>query len=37
MIVTQAALYKRLGKRAHFKGIERNMEAHICDIDFYIE
>ncbi len=36
MMVAEAALYKRLGKRAHFTGIERDQEKHICDIDFHI-
>lgn len=34
MMIAEAALHKRLGKKAHFNGITQDTEKRICDIDF---
>jgi len=36
MMMAEAALHKRLGKRAHFVGIQFDKEKHVCDIDFHM-
>ena len=36
MMIAEAALHKRLGKRAKFVGITQDKEKHICDIDFHL-
>lgn len=37
MMIAEAALHKRLGKKAHFHGITQDDEKRICDIDFRIQ
>ncbi len=36
MMMAEAALHKRLGKRAHFVGITQDDGKHVCDIDFHM-
>lgn len=36
MMIAEAALHKRLGKKAHFVGITQDMEKKVCDIDFHL-
>lgn len=36
MMIAEAALHKRLGKRARFVGITQDKDKHICDIDFHM-
>jgi hypothetical protein len=34
MMIAEAALHKRLGKKAHFSGITQDEDKRCCDIDF---
>ncbi len=36
MMMTKAALHKRLGKKPKFVGIKQDREKRICDIDFHM-
>jgi hypothetical protein len=36
MMITEAALHKRLGKKAHFVGIKQDDSKKLCDIDFHM-
>ncbi|MBN1666766.1 MAG: hypothetical protein JW862_06745 [Anaerolineales bacterium] len=36
MMIAEAALHKRLGKKAHFVGITQDDDKRLCDIDFHI-
>lgn len=36
MMIAEAAMRKRLGKRAKFMGITQDTEKHICDIDLHM-
>ncbi len=36
MMIAEAALHKRLGKKAHFVGVKYDNEKHQCDIDFHL-
>lgn len=36
MMIAEAALHKRLGKKAKFVGITQDKEKQICDIDFHL-
>jgi len=36
MMIAEAALHKRLGKKAHFVGITQDDAKKICDIDFHM-
>lgn len=36
MMIAEAALHKRLGKKARFVGITQNKEKRSCDIDFHL-
>jgi len=36
MMIAEAALHKRLGKKAHFVGVKYDNEKRQCDIDFHL-
>jgi hypothetical protein len=36
MMMAEAALHKRLGRKPKFVGITQDREKHICDIDFHM-
>lgn len=36
MMIAEAALHKRLGKKAHFVGITHDEAKKVCDIDFHL-
>lgn len=36
MMIAEAALHRRLGKKAKFVGIKQDKEKRICDIDFHL-